>query len=272
MEFDNNTAIDYQRIIKDESFFEWHDYAPMDAQYVRYADADPSIVAAGHKIEDVFYAFANARASFMDADSEDFGDISGEDEISRLYAKTHFLTYAIMEYAICLDISWQVIWAYIQPASFDYLVHQKYKEMEKECTSENVHLQLNCAISQGGTGVVIAEKIRDILTAFENDEDVQELRKLYNSIKHHGMVHFEGLGAKNDTMFAALNGKRIPVLSRKSCSVGEVERLLYSFHFKYEDYFNSLISLIMPDDYKESKVPLIDYMNVLLRMGRSLEH
>lgn len=263
--------MDYSKIIADESFFEWHGYAPMDAQYVRYADSDPSIVAAGHKIEDVFYAFANARASFIDADSEDFGDISGPDDLSRLYAKTHFLTYALMEYSICLDISWQVIWAFIQPSSFDYLVHQKYKEMEKECTSENVHLQLNCAISQGGLGVVIAEKIRHLLTDFENDEDVLNLRSLYNSIKHHGMIHFEGLGAKNDTMFVSLNGRSTPVLSRKSYKIEDLEELLYSYHFKFESFFNSLIAEIMPEDYKETKVQFIDYLNTLLKMNHSLD-
>lgn len=71
--------MDYSRIIEDDSFFEWHGYAPSDSQYVKYADSDPSVIAAGHKIDDVFYAFANARASFIFADSRDFGDISGED-------------------------------------------------------------------------------------------------------------------------------------------------------------------------------------------------
>ena len=263
--------MDYGKIIEDESFFAWHGYAPMDGQYVKYSDENPSVIAAGHKIEDVFYSFANARASFMNADAEDFGDISSDDEISRLYAKTHFLTYALMEYAICLDISWQVIWAYIQPSSFEYLIHQKYKEMEKECTSENVHIQLNCIISQKSIGFTEAENIKNILTDFENDEDVLELRKLYNSIKHHGMIHFEGLGAKNDTMFIALNGRQIPLLSRRTCTVLDVEELLYRYHFKFETYFNSIIELIMPDDYKESKVPFIDYLNVLLKMDRTLD-
>ena len=263
--------MDYSKIIADESFFEWHGYAPMDAQYVKYADSYPSIVAAGHKIEDVFYAFANARASFIHANSDDFGDISSSDDTSKLYAKTRFLTCALMEYAICLDIGWQVIWAYIQPASFDYLVHQKYKEMEKECTNENVHLQLNCAISQGGAGVVIAEKLKQLLTEFENDEDVLKLRALYNSIKHHGTIHFEGLGAKNDTMFLNLNGRSTPVLSRKTYKVEDLEELLFAYHFKFESFFNSLIAAIMPKDYKESKVPLADYLNTLLKMNHCLD-
>ncbi len=159
----------------------------------------------------------------------------------------------------------------ITSPSFDYLVHQKYKEMEKECTSENVHLQLNCAISQGGAGVVIAEKLKQLLTEFENDEEVLKLRALYNSIKHHGMIHFEGLGAKNDTMFVTLNGRSIPVLLRKSYRVEDLEELLFSYHFKFEIFFNSLIKEIMPDGYKDAKVPLIDYFNTLLKMNHSLD-
>ena len=61
----------------------------------------------------------------MFANSENFGDLSGPNEISRLYTKTHFLTNALLEYAICLDISWQVVWAYIQPSSLEYLMKQK---------------------------------------------------------------------------------------------------------------------------------------------------
>ena len=263
--------MDYSRIIEDSSFFEWHGYAPSDSQYVKYADSDPSVIAAGHKIDDVFYAFANARASFIFADSRDFGDISGEDELSRLYAKTHFLTCALMEYAICLDISWQVIWSYIQPASFDYLIQQKYKDMEKECTSENVHLQLNCAISQGGSGVVVAEKIKQLLTDIENDSDVVRLRSLYNSIKHHGTIHFVGLGIKNDSMAISFNKKGTPILARSSYSVDEIENLLLAYHFKFETFFNALIQIIMPNNYKTAEVPFIDYLNTVLRMDQSLE-
>ena len=85
----------------------------------------------------------------MDAGVENFGYISSNDEFSKKYAKSHFLTYAVLEYSICLDVSWQVVWAYIQPSSLEYLMKNEYKEMEKECTRESVHSQLNCIISQG---------------------------------------------------------------------------------------------------------------------------
>lgn len=208
----------------------------------------------------------------MNSFSEDFGDISENDKLSRLYAKTHFLTNALIEYAICLDISWQVVWASIQPSSFDYLIHQKYKEMEKECTSENVHCQLNCAISQGGSESQLATRIKVHLSSFENDPTVQELRHLYNYIKHCGMLHFEGLGAIRDSMFASINGQSIPILSRKRCRVDELEELLYSYHFKFELFFNELVEIIMPDYYKKQEATLDEYFLTLLKMKESLDN
>ena len=50
-----------------------------------------------------------------------------------------------------------------------------------------------------------------------------------------------------------------------------MEELLFSYHFKFEAFFNSLIAEIMPEDYKETKVPLIDYLNTLMKMNRSLD-
>ena len=85
------------------------------------------------------------------------------------------------------------------------------------------------------------------------------------------MIHFEGLGAKNDTMFVSLNGRSTPVLSRKSYKIEDLEELLYSYHFKFESFFNSLIAEIMPEDYKETKVQFIDYLNTLLKMNHSLD-
>ena len=96
--------MDYNYLRENDSFFERHKYFPLDVQYIKYADSNPSVIAVGHKIDDVFQAYANARASFMFANSENFGDLSGPNEISRLYTKTHFLTNALLEYAICLDI------------------------------------------------------------------------------------------------------------------------------------------------------------------------
>lgn len=263
--------MNYKSIRMDEQFHTWKKYAPIDGQYVKYAETEPSVVAVGHKIDDVYYSFANARASLLFADSDDFGDLSDKSDLSMKYTRSHFFTYSILEYAICLDISWQVLWAYIQPASFEYLVKQKYVEMEKECTSENVHLQLNCAIAQHGINALQAQRLKDILTAFEIDLDVKKLRSLYNAIKHHGMIHFKGLGANFSEMSLGFNGKSTPILCRKSYTMEEIEELLYAYHFKFERYFNSIIAEIIPIDYFETKVKIEDYLNTVIRMNSVLD-
>ena len=58
--------MDHEKIRNDEDFHKWHEYEPNDSQYVRYAAENSSIIAAAHKIVDVYYSFANARCSFMD--------------------------------------------------------------------------------------------------------------------------------------------------------------------------------------------------------------
>lgn len=57
--------MDYSIIEESEGFYKWKDYIPTEVQYAKYAESNPSLIAAGHKIVDVFYAFTNARASYM---------------------------------------------------------------------------------------------------------------------------------------------------------------------------------------------------------------
>lgn len=42
--------MDYNYLRENDSFFEWHKYFPLDVQYVKYADSNPSVIAVGHKI------------------------------------------------------------------------------------------------------------------------------------------------------------------------------------------------------------------------------
>lgn len=256
-----------QELKDDRKLNEWHDYEPLDAQYVRYIKSDPSILAAGHKINDVYHTFCDARGSVMRANYNNYGDLCSDNDASRLYIKTKFLKDALMEYAICLDLSWQVIWAFIQPSSFKYLVQRKYSDMEKECTAENVHSQLNCAIAQGSEQ---AEEIKRLLTEFENDLVVIELRKIYNSIKHRGILYFQGFCEKNLFKFLFDESVEMP-LQREAHDPEVIQNLLLSYHSKFEDYFDKLIRLIMPKDYKKNKVEVIDYIYVLAEIKKIQE-
>lgn len=263
--------MDYNYLRENLDFQKWHQYAPLDTQYIKYAESDPSVVAAGHKIDDVYYAYCNARASFMFANSENFGDISGPSEISKLYAKTHFLTNALIEYAICLDISWQVVWAYIQPASLEYLMKQKYKDMEKECTRDSVLAQLKCIISQNGVGITVAQNLLDVVNRFDNDADTLKLRSIYNRIKHQGIIHYEGLGANFSEISIPINGMMPPMLHRKSYTVENIEELMFSYHKKFKLYMDEMISIIIPEGYLETTVPFEKAIAEIIKMNKATE-
>lgn len=256
--------MNYEELQNDNDFHKWHKYEPLDAQYIRYAEKNPSAIAAGHKICDVYHAFANAKQSFRCAGYDNYGDISATDEISKLYAKTHFLLNAVSEYALCLDLSWQVVWAYIQPSSFEYLLNLEYKKMERECDRDNLHEQLDCAISQKSMKAVI---IKSIIVDFDNNPDVMKLRTLNNSIKHQGTIHFEGLGENFSSMMMTVNNNEVSTLSRKSYTIQEVEDLLFTFHVKFQEYFNRIIQEIMPEDFLDNKIPFGQYLETILQMN-----
>lgn len=259
--------INYDDIINDSDFHRWQKYAPLDVQYLKYAENNPSVVAVGHKIEDVYQAFCNARASFMFANSENFGDIAGDSDESKLYTKCHFLLNVLLEYAICLDISWQAVWAYIQPSSLEYLMQQKYKEMEKECTRDSILAQLKCAISQHGFEFTKAQQLLDAVTTFDNDTNTLKLRSVYNKIKHQGTIHFEGLGANFTNFSVGVNGKVPPMLHRDSYKVEDIENMLFEYHEKFQIYMNKLIQIMIPDGYLENKMSFTDAINSMLHLA-----
>lgn len=246
--------MDYDKFAKEDEFHKWFEYEPNEVRYLKYANDNPSLIAAGHKIVDVYYAFADAHATFMFAGTDDFGSISSDDEMSKLYAKSHFLRYAILEYGLCLDLSWQVIWAYIQPTSLDYLMRQEYKKMEKECDRDSVLQQLDCSISIEKNSE--AERIKKIFKDFDADVDIINLRSLYNVIKHQGTIHIEGLGKNEKQMMIVIGEEAPPVLHRKSYAVEELEEMLKKYNDKFITYMNKLISEIMPSEYLESRVEI----------------
>lgn len=259
--------MDIQGLRDDREFESWHEYEPMDAQYVRYIKSNPSVLAAGHKINDVYHTFCDARGSLMRANYNNYGDLCADDDASKLYIRTKFLKDALVEYAICLDLSWQVIWSFIQPSSFKYLVQKKYDEMEKVCTAESVHTQLNCAIAQK---VTQAEKLKGILTKFENDPVVKEVREIYNSIKHRGMMYFKGFAKENLFKFLFDQSIEMP-LQREKYDPKSIQDLLLTYHEKFKVYFEDVISTIMPEDYKNNNVDVINYISVIAEIKRIKE-
>lgn len=257
--------MDYTALSQNNDFQEWFKYQPLDAQIVRYAKDKSSIVAAGQKIMDVYNAFANAKQSFRSAGYENYGDLCGDNEISKLYTKYHFLMCAIMEYNICRDLCLQVIWAYIQPSSLESLAQNLYRNTEKECNSETVHKGLKKLIKEGRTEL---QPLKKLLGKFENDKQITDVRDLCNYIKHRGTIHFDGLGDNLDKMLLTVNGQVVRSLGRPSYTFNEVEDILWNYHKTFQKYFNQIIDMIIPEDYMDNKVTLEDYIMILLELIR----
>lgn len=257
--------MDYTALSQDNDFQKWFKYQPLDAQIVRYAKDKSSIVAAGQKIMDVYNAFANAKQSFRSAGYENYGDLCGDNEISKLYTKYHFLMCAIMEYNTCRDLCLQVVWTYIQPSSLESLAQNLYRDTEKECNSETVHKKLNKLIEEGRTDL---KPLKKLISKFENDKHITAVRDMCNYIKHRGTIHFDGLGDNLDKMLLTVNGQAARSLGRPSYKFSDVEDILWNYHQTFQKYLNQIIDMIIPEDYMDNKVTLEDYINILLELIR----
>ena len=257
--------MDYIALSQDNDFQKWFKYQPLDAQIIRYAKNKSSIIAAGQKIMDVYNAFANAKQSFRSAGYDNYGDLCGDNEISKLYTKYHFLMCAVMEYNACKDLCLQVIWAYIQPSSLESLVQNQYRNTEKDCNSEIVHKTLKRLIKEGRNDL---KPLKKLLAKLENDPSIIAVRDLCNYIKHRGTIHFEGLGDNLDKMLLSINGQAVRTLSRPSYTFEKVEEILWNYHKDFQKYFNQIIEMIIPQDYMDNKVSLEDYINTLIEMIR----
>lgn len=55
--------MDHNYLREDSDFHKWHKYAPLDTQYIKYAESNPSVIAVGHKIEVSFIMKAWERTS-----------------------------------------------------------------------------------------------------------------------------------------------------------------------------------------------------------------
>ena len=241
----------YEKICNDEVFQRWFEYEPHDAQYAKFAAENPSAIAAGHKIADVYHTFCMARTSLTFSLTNNYGDLANSnDDFSMRVVRSLFIQNAVFYYATCEDLSWQVAWAFILPADIKFLMNHEYKKMEKECNRENLLEQLECGIAQK---VIKADRIKTIITEFDNDVEVMSFRTLYNYLKHRGTIHIEGLGNKDEYFMGLVNGKAIRKISNDAYTIEELQDMLWNYHKQFESYFDKLITEIMPPNFTNNK-------------------
>lgn len=251
--------------LKDIHFL--NNYEPNEAQYAKYAELNPSLIATGHKVIDTYQMLCKARGMLRYSCSDNWGDISGIDKLSVTFTVSQMLIPAVLEYAICLDLSWQIIWAHFQPASLAYLLKGGYEELEKYTSSVSVHEQLNCTIALRGVGGDLAANIKELLTELENQKVVIDLRCLYNEIKHRSNVHIQDCGENDANLCYTVNGKAIPKLCRKSYSNDALFSLLVDYDIVFTDYLCTLVDLLIPNEYLDNKLNFEDFINSAIHLA-----
>ena len=258
-------------VIQDRRLHEWAKFAPSDNQYVKYAETVPWLIAAARKIDDVYSCFADARACLVYFSHDDYGDLcDSTSDLSKTYAKISFLSNAVLKYAVSIDLSWQVTWVYLHRFSFEDLMKGKYDDVLEDCKKPLLDTKLIDAINGEIGGSQEYTKLSNLQHAYENfskTQEYQQLRKIYNYIKHRGTLHFSDLGEQDDKMLFLVNGKKTPLLKKPEYTAQQMQDLLCSFHGEFEDFFDNIINLIIPPDYFDtSNIKEGDYNRVATKI------
>lgn len=249
--------------------FDLSGYEPYEADYARYANTEPHVIASAHKIRDVYEALSRARAYVWYLYNEKWGDfVDPSNSISLLFLKSQLLISALLLYGTTLDMSWQVIWANIQPTSLDFLLDRKYMDQYKNCDRDNILQQLNCIRSLGGVEANKADRIEAIFKAFDELPETKNLRQWYNYLKHHGAIHFEGLGINPQRLSVSIEGQSIDVLYRKSTTVEDLKKVLLDYDRSFVPYIHDLINEFIPAGYKMKKMNATDFISGLYNCVR----
>lgn len=239
----------------------WSRYSPYECHYFRY---DTNVILACHKIVDVYQATCIARSYLCYLDNKDFGDFASDD-ISKLYVKSILIEGALLYYNICIDLSWQVLWLYLDPNAKGKLPNNDlYYKLIKECNYEELLLRLTLAKQI---------KLRDyFIIDFFNKSLTQDIREKYNYLKHRGRYHYEGLGLNDNSMFMGINGKTIPMVSRYELDINDMKEKLIDFDLSFVKYFYGIINTIVPEDYSNTRIDLIEPINYYNRHKEEIEN
>lgn len=226
-----------------QDIHDWAKLAPKDLQYLKYQN---NITFAALKISDVYQALCIARANLHFLDNEDFGDYAS-DEISKKFVKSMHIQNSLIYYNIAVDYSWQVLWLYydkflngLNPTS------KLYEASIKDCNYEELLFGLTLCNDL---------KMRDCIVKpfFGKCTSFQQIRPLYNYLKHRGTFYFDGLGENNSHMMFKYekNGSEIDltIVNRKEINIDKTKNILLDFDKEFVTYMSLLIQIIIPEHF-----------------------
>lgn len=216
---------------------EWIRSEPHEFLYLKYGKCKANILSSHHKISDVYHVFCNARALLI------FSNTEKNKKKENLFIRSTFLLSSLMNYVICWDLSWQVIYLYYGPTDGGFIKNRKrYKEELALCNYESLRYRLTLARDY---------KIRDYLDSYQRNSFWNLLRKTYNYYKHQGVFFIPGLGLNDKESPFSANGNGVPLFYKEEFDVDCWEERLIRYHGEFLQYFSNIIRCITPHNYFE---------------------
>lgn len=214
---------------------EWMKYDPHEFLYLKYGRCKANIISSHHKIGDVYHVFCNARALLILSNKEN------NKKEKNIFIRSTFLLSSLMNYVICWDLSWQVMYLFYGPTDNDFIKDRKrYKKELASCNYESLRYRLTLARDY---------KVRDYLDSYQRNPFWNLLRKTYNQYKHQGMFFVPGLGFNDKESSFSVNGNDFPLLYKKEFNLDDWEDKLVQYHIDFLQYFSNIIDFITPRDY-----------------------
>ncbi|WP_194758485.1 hypothetical protein [Priestia megaterium] len=195
---------------------------------------------------------ASARSYLSDLECDDFGQlIFKHDEDHLQYLKWKFLQGSLAHYNYAIDISWQVLWFYLGDNSFLFMNKPKlYEKYSTRCSMDRLEMKLKiCNMTE----------MKEHINTFFNSKTTLKLRELYNYIKHRGSLNINK-SEEWQTHFSMSCQDKVSdrvylptMIARRNFDLEELRQTLIDFDISFHDYFEKIISLVMPKDFIDTK-------------------
>lgn len=251
--------LNVEKLYQEYNIDNWYGLFPDEQQYVLF---EPHLIYATHKMDDVYYAFANARSYLSDYECDNYGQlISVNDDLHLKYIRSKLLQSSLAFYNYAIDLTWQVAWFYVGDNSYLFMEKPElYDTFAKKCTKEALFNKLS---------MYRKEHIRIHINDFFNLELTTSIRNVYNYVKHRGTLYTRGLGEQYSNFmlfFQDSDGEEyIPkMITREVFDLNEWHSKLIDFDKSFYEYFELLISWILPSDFSEVKIGFTEYFNYIL--------
>lgn len=223
----------------------WFGYFPNELNICKYT---ANQIMSLEKIKDVYQSLTYGRLCLDNLFKMNYGELIYNDQagLGKAVIRYTIMNNCLSYYNYCIDYSWQVLWLYYNDMDESaYNNMDKYIEFMEKCRLTSLKDLLR---TKGD------KNIYNHINDFFMKEEVKNVRKKYNSIKHRGFYHIDGLGENYKETAVSVNGKRLPLLHREEIDLNELRSELIEFDSLFVSYFDVIIDKVVPIEIKNGDV------------------